>query len=101
MFLRRAADFAMRAVMAIFGVPRAHEDDPVRAIRAAREIHEMVDAMSPEVEDKIGQGISMHSGIHTGLVVTGEVDMLKGPLPWGRTMLKIITLSLKSLPHHL
>ncbi len=66
------------AVVAIFGVPKAHEDDPVRAIRAAREIHELVDAMSPEVEEKIGQTISMHTGINTGLVVTGEVDMVKG-----------------------
>ena len=61
--------------MVIFGVPQAHEDDPIRAIKAAREIHQLVDAISPEVEKKIGQSISMHSGINTGLVVTGEVDM--------------------------
>ena len=70
--------FVGDAVMALFGVPRAHEDDPVRAIRAAREIHELVDAISPEVEKRIGQPIKMHTGINTGLVVTGEVDMEKG-----------------------
>lgn len=53
-------------------------DDPIRAIRAAREIHELVDSMSPEVEKSIGRPISMHTGINTGLVVTGEVDMEKG-----------------------
>ena len=68
------------AVMALFGVPKAHEDDPIRAIRAAREIHELVDSMSPEVEKSIGRPISMHTGINTGLVVTGEVDMEKGTL---------------------
>jgi class 3 adenylate cyclase/tetratricopeptide (TPR) repeat protein len=70
--------FVGDAVMAIFGVPRAHEDDPIRAIKVAREIHELVDALSPEVEKRIGQSISMHTGINTGLVVTGKVDMEKG-----------------------
>ncbi len=70
--------FVGDAVMALFGVPETHEDDPIRAIRAAREIHEVVDSMSPEVEKSIGQSISMHTGINTGLVVTGEVDVEKG-----------------------
>jgi class 3 adenylate cyclase/tetratricopeptide (TPR) repeat protein len=66
------------AVVAFFGVPTAHEDDPVRAIKAAREIHEVAAAMSPEVEKRTGKPISMHTGINTGLVVTGEVSMEKG-----------------------
>jgi len=70
--------YAGDAVMAIFGVPQAHEDDPVRAVKAAREIHQLVDTISPEVEKRIGQSISMHTGINTGLVVTGEVDMERG-----------------------
>jgi len=70
--------YAGDAVMAIFGVPKAHEDDPIRAVKAAREIHEIVDTISPDVESRIGQPISMHTGINTGLVVTGEVDMDRG-----------------------
>jgi len=70
--------YAGDAVMAIFGVPKAHEDDPVRAIRASREIHRLVKSMSPEIERKIEQPISMHTGINTGLVVTGEVNLEKG-----------------------
>ena len=70
--------YAGDAVMAIFGVPQAHEDDPIRAIKAAREIHQLVDMISPEVENKIGQPISMHSGINTGLVITGDVNMERG-----------------------
>jgi class 3 adenylate cyclase len=66
------------AVMAFFGVPAAHEDDPVRAIKAAREIHEIVHGMSSRVEEKIGHRLSMHTGINTGLVVTGEVNVAKG-----------------------
>ncbi len=70
--------YAGDAVMAIFGVPQSHEDDPVRAIKAAREIHQLVESISPEIENRIGQSISMHTGINTGLVVTGEVDMQRG-----------------------
>ena len=70
--------YAGDAVMAIFGVPRAHEDDPIRAIRVAREIHDMVDGISPEVESMVGQTISMHTGINTGLVITGEVNLERG-----------------------
>jgi class 3 adenylate cyclase len=70
--------FAGDAVMAIFGVPQAHEDDPIRAIKAAREIHSLVEELSPSVGKKIGQPLSMHSGINTGLVVTGEINADKG-----------------------
>jgi class 3 adenylate cyclase/tetratricopeptide (TPR) repeat protein len=62
------------AVVAFFGVPRAHEDDPIRAILAAKEIHSFVEAMSPRVEQRVGGSLSMHTGINTGLVVTGQVD---------------------------
>jgi len=62
------------AVVAFFGVPRTHEDDPVRAIRAAKEIHSFVEGMSPRVEQRAGGSLSMHTGINTGLVVTGQVD---------------------------
>jgi len=70
--------YAGDAVMAIFGVPQAHEDDPIRAIKAAREINQLVEMISPEIEKKIGHSISMHTGINTGLVVTGEVNMERG-----------------------
>jgi class 3 adenylate cyclase/tetratricopeptide (TPR) repeat protein len=70
--------FVGDAVMALFGVPKIHEDDPVRAIRAAREIHEVVEAISPQFEERLDEPLSMHSGINTGLVVTGAVDREKG-----------------------
>jgi class 3 adenylate cyclase/tetratricopeptide (TPR) repeat protein len=66
------------AVVAFFGVPKAHEDDPIRAIKVAREIHELVCAMSPEVEKRTENPISMHTGINTGLVVTGGMNREKG-----------------------
>ena len=66
------------AVLAIFGLPAVHEDDPVRAVKAAMEIHRLVQSISPEFENRIGQQLRMHSGIHTGLIVTGEMNVEKG-----------------------
>ena len=68
------------AVMALFGVPKAHEDDPVRAILAAREIHDRIEKISPDIEKRIGRAIAMHTGINTGLVVTVNSTWKKGPM---------------------
>jgi class 3 adenylate cyclase len=70
--------YAGDAVMALFGVTRSHEDDPVRAVKSAEEIHELVKTLSPQYEEKIGLPLAMHSGINTGLVVTGELNLEKG-----------------------
>jgi len=64
------------AVMAIFGIPKAHEDDPVRSIRAAVEIHAAVESLSPRFEERIGRSLTMHTGINTGLVITGEIKSM-------------------------
>ena len=66
------------AVMAVFGVPKSHEDDPVRAIRAAMDMHAVMEALNPQLENRIGNPLAMHTGINTGLIVTGEVDVGKG-----------------------
>ena len=52
------------AVLAIFGMSQDREDDPIRAIQAAREIHHAVDAVASEVAGWIGQAISMHTEIN-------------------------------------
>ena len=54
------------AVMAVFGVPAAHEDDALRAVRAAAE---MRDAL-PEL------GLAARIGVMTGEVVTGTEERL-------------------------
>jgi len=70
--------YAGDAVMALFGANQSHEDDPVRAVKSAEEIHDLVKTLSPQYEEKIGQSLSMHTGINTGLVVTGELNLAKG-----------------------
>ncbi|MCL5124197.1 MAG: AAA family ATPase [Deltaproteobacteria bacterium] len=66
--------------LAFFSVPRSHEHDPVRAICAAKEIHDFVNSMSPEFQEKFGVSLAMRSGITTGLVLTADVDPEKRAL---------------------
>ncbi len=61
-------------VMILFGAPRSHEDDPVRAIRAAREIHAVAEELGKSLLPAGSPLLTMHSGINTGLVVTGGGD---------------------------
>ncbi len=65
-------------VMILFGVPRAHEDDPVRAVHAASEIHKLVENLSPAFEKAHQTPLKMHTGINTGLVITGDEYIGKG-----------------------
>ncbi|MGB7858907.1 MAG: adenylate/guanylate cyclase domain-containing protein [Acidimicrobiia bacterium] len=61
------------AVLAFFGAPIAHEDDPVRALRAGLEMLEAVSGYSAEVETQWGIPLQIRVGVNTGLVVVGEV----------------------------
>jgi class 3 adenylate cyclase len=65
-------------VLALFGIPTANEDDPVRAVRATKELHRIVRQISLEVEDLIDTQLRMHSGISSGLVVTHLRDIRDG-----------------------
>ena len=65
-------------VLLLFGVPKAHEDDPIRAIRVAEGIHELFSQQSARFAEKIGQPLAMHIGINTGLVITGDEYIDKG-----------------------
>ena len=65
-------------IMILFGVPKAHEDDPVRAIHTAIEIHKRVDKLSLEFEKQYQTQLSMHTGINSGLVITGDKYIGKG-----------------------
>jgi len=57
-------------VMAVFGVPTAHEDDPERAVRTALRIQAAVDALN---EEHPGLDLAVRIGINTGeaVVTTG------------------------------
>ncbi len=65
-------------VMVLFGVPKAHEDDPIRAIHVASQIHHLVESLKPEFEKRNLGELKMHTGINTGLVITGDEYIGKG-----------------------
>jgi adenylate cyclase len=61
------------AVLAAFGAPRAHEDDPVRALHAALEMRQRVEVLSERWEQRLGATLALHIGVNTGPVVAGTV----------------------------
>jgi class 3 adenylate cyclase/tetratricopeptide (TPR) repeat protein len=61
------------AVMAIFGVPVVHEDDALRACRAAVEIRSRLSELEPLIRADRGVAIEWRAGINTGPVVAGDV----------------------------
>ena len=60
------------AVMAVFGIPVLHEDDALRAVRAAMEMRERLVKLNEELEGNRGVRILTRTGINTGEVVAGE-----------------------------
>jgi class 3 adenylate cyclase/tetratricopeptide (TPR) repeat protein len=60
------------AVMAVFGVPTVHEDDALRAVRAASEMREALAALNVELERDWGARLEVRIGINTGEVVAGD-----------------------------
>src|SRR5919206_2554884 len=66
------------AVMAVFGVPVAHEDDALRAVRAASEMLERLDALNDEFEGRFGARIGLRIGINTGEVLAGDTGGSEG-----------------------
>ncbi len=62
------AQYLGDGILAYFGYPKAHEDDPVRALQSGLDILEGLEGVSVR-----GQRPRVRIGIHTGLVVIGEV----------------------------
>ena len=70
--------FVGDAVMAVFGAPVAHEDDPQRALHAALEMHARVAVLSERWRDRLGHPLTLHIGINSGRVVAGNLGTSAG-----------------------
>jgi tetratricopeptide (TPR) repeat protein len=63
------------AVMAVFGVPAIHEDDALRACRAAFEIRDRLAVLDAEIRADQGATIEWRIGVNTGEVVAGDANV--------------------------
>lgn len=59
-------------VLAFFGAPITHEDDPLRAVRAGLEIQEAMRTYQQKIK-RITPNFQMRVGINSGLVVVGNI----------------------------
>jgi class 3 adenylate cyclase len=64
------------AVMAVFGVPAVHEDDALRAVRAAADLREALGDLNAELAEAYGTRLELRTGVNTGEVVTGTEERL-------------------------
>ena len=62
------------AVMAVFGIPTAHEDDAIRAVRAADDMREGLRLLNKELERDHGATLECRIGVNTGEVVAGDTS---------------------------
>ncbi len=60
-------------IMALFGAPLAHDDDPLRAVRAALAMQLFLAGFAEENREETGVSFSMRIGVHCGLVLAGNV----------------------------
>ena len=61
-------------VMAVFGVPAAHEDDAVRGIRAAFVVRDALSQLGEEVVTQWGTRLDVRIGLNTGEVIAGAKE---------------------------
>src|SRR5436309_12427115 len=60
------------AVMAVFGIPVVHEDDALRAARAAHELREELAGLNADLLGEFGTELQVRIGVNTGEVVTSQ-----------------------------
>ena len=64
--------FVGDAVMAVFGIPHLHEDDAIRAVRAADAMRHDLQSFNEELQRQYGLELLTRTGINTGEVIAGD-----------------------------
>jgi class 3 adenylate cyclase len=74
----RVEKFIGDAVVGIFGVPEAHEDDALRACRASIEMLAKLAGLNDDLEQRFGIRIAVRIGLNTGEVVGSRETFVTG-----------------------
>jgi predicted ATPase/class 3 adenylate cyclase len=67
--------FVGDAVLACFGAPVAHEDDPARALGAALAMRAGIESLNGRWQERLGKALALHIGVETGPVVAGALGI--------------------------
>lgn len=65
------------AIMAVFGMPTAHEDDALRAVRAASEMRARLVGLNDDLERRWGVRLENRTGVNTGEVVASDATSMQ------------------------
>src|SRR5688572_20093765 len=82
----RVSQFLGDGIMAYFGYPIAHEDDAVRAVRAALHIIEDLRLVNEGLGKRLGAELHVRCGLHTGLAVVGDAGASGDRLAIGKSI---------------
>ncbi|HUK45064.1 MAG TPA: adenylate/guanylate cyclase domain-containing protein [Gaiellaceae bacterium] len=74
------------AIMAVFGMPQAHEDDALRAVRAALEMKERLAVLNEELQTRWGVNLANRTGVNTGVVIASGDSSTRQRLVTGDTV---------------
>jgi class 3 adenylate cyclase len=72
--------FVGDAILAVFGIPQTHEDDPERAVRAALAAHDRFTAFADRVRTDYRAEVGLRIGVNTGEVVASREAAARGEL---------------------
>ncbi|WP_455221269.1 adenylate/guanylate cyclase domain-containing protein [Kaarinaea lacus] len=67
------AQYLGDGILVYFGYPKANEDDAVRAVQSGLELIQHIEELNQHLSEEQGISLSVRVGIHTGLVVVGEI----------------------------
>jgi serine/threonine protein kinase/predicted ATPase len=70
-------------IVSLFGIPTAHEDDDLRAVRAAMELHARARQIGGSMTGRPGSLVCLRSGVHAAPLVAQRLN--KGPRRYGVT----------------